>query len=163
MGLSNFSPSRSNFGYSHPAAASRPTQIVTPPGPRTSHTTFTETRCPLQNSFSPAVVGSTANMASPLPLQHANTVYYVGDIFILCWITRFRVRSRWETPSIALSIARWITLSLWTNRTVSVSASRLPMSWPVELMTCGADTWTLYVVGFFMLCIFCFYVICLRQ
>jgi hypothetical protein len=27
----------------------------------------------------PTVVGSTADMASPMPLQHANTVYYVGD------------------------------------------------------------------------------------
>jgi hypothetical protein len=41
--------------------------------------TFTETLSPLQNSFTPAVVGSTADMASPLPLWHANTVCYVGD------------------------------------------------------------------------------------
>jgi hypothetical protein len=40
---------------------------------------FTETQSPLQNSFTPAVVGSTADMASPLTLQHANTVCYVGD------------------------------------------------------------------------------------
>jgi hypothetical protein len=32
---------------------------------RASYTTFTETRSPLQNSFTPAVVGSTADMASP--------------------------------------------------------------------------------------------------
>jgi hypothetical protein len=25
------------------------------------------------------VIGSTADMASPLPLQHANTVCYIGD------------------------------------------------------------------------------------
>jgi hypothetical protein len=43
------------------------------------HSTFTETQSPLQNSFTPAVVGSTADMASPLPLHHANTVCYVGD------------------------------------------------------------------------------------
>jgi hypothetical protein len=47
------------------------------------HTTFTETRSPLQNSFTPAVVGSTADMASPLPLQRANTVCYVGDFSFL--------------------------------------------------------------------------------
>jgi hypothetical protein len=29
IGLSNFSPSRSIFGYTHPAPASRPAQIVT--------------------------------------------------------------------------------------------------------------------------------------
>jgi hypothetical protein len=76
-GHSNFSPSRSIFGYSCPA------QIVTPPGLRASYTTFTETRSPLQNSFTPAVVGSTADIASPLPLQHANTVCYVGGFSFL--------------------------------------------------------------------------------
>jgi hypothetical protein len=76
--LFNFSPPRSIFGYSHPASASHPAQIVTPPGLRASYTTFTETRPPLQNSFTPAVIGSTADMASPLPLQRANTVCYVG-------------------------------------------------------------------------------------
>jgi hypothetical protein len=40
---------------------------------------FTETRSSLQNSFTPTVVGSTVGMASPLPLQHANTVCYVSD------------------------------------------------------------------------------------
>jgi hypothetical protein len=32
IGLSKFSPSRSILGYSHPAPASRPAQVVTPPG-----------------------------------------------------------------------------------------------------------------------------------
>jgi hypothetical protein len=75
----SFSPPCSIFGYSHPAPASRPSQIVTPPGLRASYTTFMETRSPLQNSFTPSVVGSTADMASPLPLQHANAVWYVSD------------------------------------------------------------------------------------
>jgi hypothetical protein len=44
-----------------------------------TYTTFTETRSPLQNSFTPTVVGSTADMASPLPLQLANTVCFVDD------------------------------------------------------------------------------------
>jgi hypothetical protein len=60
--------------YSHPAPASSPAQIVTPPGLMASYTTFT--RSPLQNSFTPVVIGSTADMDSPLPLQHANTVKY---------------------------------------------------------------------------------------
>jgi hypothetical protein len=34
--FSKFSPSRSTFGYSHPAPTSRPAQIVTPPGLRSS-------------------------------------------------------------------------------------------------------------------------------
>jgi hypothetical protein len=79
IGLSNFSLYRSNIGYSHPAPASHFAQIVTPLGLRASYTTFTETQSPLQNSFTPAIVGSTADIASPLPLQHANTVCYVGD------------------------------------------------------------------------------------
>jgi hypothetical protein len=77
--LLDYSPSRSIFGYSHPAPASRPAQIFTPPSLKASYTTFTETRSPLQNSFTPSVVGSAADMASPLPLQHANTVCYDGD------------------------------------------------------------------------------------
>jgi hypothetical protein len=79
IGLSNFQPICSIFGYSHPAPASHPAPIVIPPDLRTSYTTFIETRSSLQNSFTPAVVGSTADMASPLPLQHANTVCYVDD------------------------------------------------------------------------------------
>jgi hypothetical protein len=51
IGLSNFSSSCSISGYSHPPPASRPAQIVTAPGLKTSYTTFTETRSPLQNSF----------------------------------------------------------------------------------------------------------------
>jgi hypothetical protein len=39
-----------------------------------------ETRSPLY-SFTPEVVGSTADMGSPLPLQRANTVCY--DFFYL--------------------------------------------------------------------------------
>jgi hypothetical protein len=77
-GFSNLSPFRSIF-CSYPAPASCPAQIVSPPGLRESYTTFTETRSPLQNSFTPAVIGSAADMASPLPLQRANTVCYVGD------------------------------------------------------------------------------------
>jgi hypothetical protein len=38
--------------------------------------TWPETRAPLRNLFTPMVVGSPA---SPLPLQRANTVCYVGD------------------------------------------------------------------------------------
>jgi hypothetical protein len=38
-----------------------------------------ETRSPLQNSFNPTVVSSTADVTSPLSLQSANTVCYVGD------------------------------------------------------------------------------------
>jgi hypothetical protein len=47
IGLSIFSPSRSIFGYSYPAPASHPAQVVTPPGLRASYSTFTETGSPL--------------------------------------------------------------------------------------------------------------------
>jgi hypothetical protein len=79
MVLSNASPSRSIFGYSHPAPVSRSAQIVTQLRLKASYITFTDMRSPLQNSFTPTVVGSTADMASPLLLERANTVYYVGD------------------------------------------------------------------------------------
>jgi hypothetical protein len=61
IGPSYCSPSRSIFGYSHPSA-SRPAQIVTPPGLRASYTTFTETLSPLQNLFTPADVDYTAEI-----------------------------------------------------------------------------------------------------
>jgi hypothetical protein len=77
IGLYNFSPSRSIFGYSHPAPASCANRHSTRLRP--SYTTFTKTRFPILNSFTPAVVGSAADMASPLSLQHVNTVSYVGD------------------------------------------------------------------------------------
>jgi hypothetical protein len=41
----------------------------------------------------------------------------------LCRISWFRIWSRRETPSIALSIARWATLNLWTSLAVSVHVS----------------------------------------
>jgi hypothetical protein len=79
LGLSNCSACRSFFGYSNPAPANRPAQIITPPGLRVSYTTFNETLSPLQSSFTPTVAGSTADMASPLQLQRANTMSHVGD------------------------------------------------------------------------------------
>jgi hypothetical protein len=79
----NFSPSHSIFGYLHPTPASRLAHIIIPPDLRASYTSFTETRFPLQNSFTPAVVSSTADMANPLPLQRANTMCYVGDFNFL--------------------------------------------------------------------------------
>jgi hypothetical protein len=82
-GLFNFSPFRSICGNSHPAPASSPPQIVTSPDLRATYTTFTETRSPLQNPFTPAVVVSTADMENSLPLQHGNTVCYVADFSFL--------------------------------------------------------------------------------
>jgi hypothetical protein len=82
IGLSNFLPSRSILDYSQPVPANRPAQIVTPPGLRASYTTFTETRSPFQNSFTPTVAGSTADMASLLPLKHANTMCFVWNVWL---------------------------------------------------------------------------------
>jgi hypothetical protein len=78
VGLSNFLPSRSIFGYSHPAPASRPAQIVTPPGVRASHTTFTKKRSPLPNSFTPAFVGSTVDMTNATQLN--SSIYLVFKV-----------------------------------------------------------------------------------
>jgi hypothetical protein len=90
--LSNFSPSRSIFGYLHPAPASR---SAPPPGLRASYTTFTETLSPLQNSFTLAVVGCTADTTSPLLLQRAMSV-----TLVFCRIASLWIRSRRETSSI---------------------------------------------------------------
>jgi hypothetical protein len=80
IGLFNISSSRSIFGYSHPALANRPEEIFIPHGLIASFTTFTETRSPFQHSFTSTVVGTTADMANPLPHQRANTVCSVGDV-----------------------------------------------------------------------------------
>uniref|UniRef100_A0A2H1VJ45 SFRICE_034250 n=1 Tax=Spodoptera frugiperda TaxID=7108 RepID=A0A2H1VJ45_SPOFR len=72
IGLPNCSPLCSITSDSHPAPASHPAQIVTPPRLGASYTTFTETRSPLQDSLTPMVVGPAANMAGPLPLQLAD-------------------------------------------------------------------------------------------
>ncbi|PZC81774.1 hypothetical protein B5X24_HaOG212218 [Helicoverpa armigera] len=79
IGLSKCTPLRSIFGFSHPAPASRLAQVIAPPCLRTSYTTFAE-------AWSPLVIGSSANMASPLPLQLAeinmeksNIVLYIDN------------------------------------------------------------------------------------
>uniref|UniRef100_A0A2H1VCD9 SFRICE_016620 n=1 Tax=Spodoptera frugiperda TaxID=7108 RepID=A0A2H1VCD9_SPOFR len=80
IGLPNCSPLCSITSDSHPAPASHPAQIVTPPRLGASYTTFTETRSPLQDSLTPTVVGPAANMAGPLPLQLADPVGYVDHL-----------------------------------------------------------------------------------
>jgi hypothetical protein len=120
IGLSNFSPFRSISGYSHPAPASCPAQIVTPPGLRAS---------PLQNSFNPAGIGSAADMANPLPLQRANMVCYVSDFSFLPDNIVSDSLCR-ETLSITLSIARWKSsyhclpikiLNCWGLKTLNIT------------------------------------------
>jgi hypothetical protein len=104
IGLSSFSPSDSIFGKSHPAPASRPAQIVTPPNLRASYTMFTKTRFLLENSFTPEVVGSTAEMTSPLSLQHPDTVCYIGDFSSLfTWWLYVCMYALWQTNRTILS------------------------------------------------------------
>lgn len=55
------------------------TQIITLPGLWTSHTTFPKTWSPLKNPFTPTVLSSATNMASPSPLQFAHPMVYVDD------------------------------------------------------------------------------------
>jgi hypothetical protein len=125
--LSNFSPSRSILGYSHPAPASRPSQIVTPPGLRASYTTFTETRSPLQYSFTPAVL----RLIWPAHYHFSMLIRCAMSVtLVLCRITWFRIGFHRETPSSFLS-----SLSdLWTCGPAVpwVSTSGLRLSWPVE-------------------------------
>ncbi|RVE43974.1 hypothetical protein evm_011377 [Chilo suppressalis] len=60
------------------AHSSQPTNIIIPSCLRASYTTFTESRSPLKNFPAPTSISSAANVTSPLPLQFANSVGYVG-------------------------------------------------------------------------------------
>ncbi|CAB3250285.1 unnamed protein product [Arctia plantaginis] len=118
MCLFHSTPLRSIFSFLHPTPASHLAQIITPPGLWASYTTFAEMRSPLKNLFPPTVVGSAANMASPLPLQLANPVGYVDGYLgslpdhLMPFTPSFLMRSLRKAPSIDLSIARRVTLSL---------------------------------------------------
>ncbi|KAI8423382.1 hypothetical protein MSG28_014378 [Choristoneura fumiferana] len=46
-------------------------KIIAPPSLRASHAKLADPRSPLKNSFIPAVIGSSADMTGPLPLQFA--------------------------------------------------------------------------------------------
>jgi hypothetical protein len=85
IGVSNLSPSRSIFGYSHPAPASRTAQIVTPPGLRTSYTTFTKQVHSLRQYSGRAWVCSSFELVSNV--QTYNTykifVYYNAPYLIV--------------------------------------------------------------------------------
>jgi hypothetical protein len=70
-------PSRSIFGYSHPAPVIRSVANPHSTWSKGVLLTFIETWSLLQNSFTPMVVGSAADMTSPLLLQRVNTVYHV--------------------------------------------------------------------------------------
>jgi hypothetical protein len=122
IGLSNFSPSRSIFGYSQPAPGSRSAQIVTPPGLRgVLHYVYLDAGLHSLNTFTPAaVVGSTAEMASPLPLQHANTVCYVSDFSSL---PDHLVSNSISQRNPEHSSFHWVTLNLWTSRAVNVQVT----------------------------------------
>ncbi|CAK1581193.1 unnamed protein product [Parnassius mnemosyne] len=69
-------------------------QVVTPSSGGTPYTSSVGTRPPLQNPFSPSVVGSLSYMADPLPLQLTNLLGYVrysgytADILISKFITQ---------------------------------------------------------------------------
>jgi hypothetical protein len=90
IGLSNFSLLRSIFGYSHPAPASHPAQTVTPHGLMASYTTFTETRYPLQNLFTAAVVGFTTDDGADVTGGKLIAVYLRQDPLVAFYIHRKR-------------------------------------------------------------------------
>jgi hypothetical protein len=72
----------------------------------------------LQNSFTPAVIGSTSDMASPLPLQHANMVCYFGDFSSLLVSDSYPQRNH-EHSSFHSPLC---DLELWTSRAVSLGS-----------------------------------------
>ncbi|KAI8423624.1 hypothetical protein MSG28_012686 [Choristoneura fumiferana] len=66
----NCTPLSTILGRSHPVLASHLVKIIAEPSLRASHDTLADPRSPLNNSFTPAVIGSSSDMASP----HATSV-----------------------------------------------------------------------------------------
>jgi hypothetical protein len=107
IGLSNVSPSRSIFGYSHPSPASRPAQIVTPPDLRASCPTLRLPRRSLHSITRIPQRLSVLRLIWPAHCHFSMLIRCAMSVtLVLCRITWFRIRSRRETPSIDLSIAR---------------------------------------------------------
>jgi hypothetical protein len=121
LDLSNCSPSRSTFGYSHSAPASHPSLVVTPPGLRASYIRrglHSRTRLPQRLSVLRLIWPPHCHFSMLIRCAKSVTL-------VLCWIIWFRIRSRRETPSIAFSIFRWATLNLLTSRAVNIHVSAL--------------------------------------
>jgi hypothetical protein len=103
--LSNFTPCHSIFGYSHSVSASRPAQIVTPPGLRASYTTFTGCRLHSRTRLPQRL--SVLRLTWPAHCHFSMQIRCAMSMtLVLCRIIWFRIRSRRETPSIALSVDR---------------------------------------------------------
>ncbi|KAI8424651.1 hypothetical protein MSG28_003078 [Choristoneura fumiferana] len=68
IGVSNCTPLSTTLGHSHPVTVSYPVKIIAPPSLRASLATIGF------YSFTLAVIGSSADMAGPLPLQYASVL-----------------------------------------------------------------------------------------
>ncbi|CAH2102499.1 unnamed protein product [Euphydryas editha] len=78
VGLPKLAPDIPAFRNPHPANTGNPAKIVGPAGRRASHTAFANTWSPLQDTSAPTAIGPTTQVTSPLPLQRANPLGYVG-------------------------------------------------------------------------------------
>ncbi|CAK1581176.1 unnamed protein product [Parnassius mnemosyne] len=69
------------LSHLHPSTSCMSYQVVTPSGGGMPYTSTAGTRPPLENLFSPSVVGSSSytRMAGPLPLQLTNPLGYFGN------------------------------------------------------------------------------------
>jgi hypothetical protein len=107
-------------GYSHPASASRPAQIVTP----FLAWAYPTLRLPRRGLHSRPRLPrwlSVLRLIGPAHCHFSMLIRCAMSVTLVLYrITWFQIRSRREIPSIALSIARSATLNLWTSRVVSV-------------------------------------------
>ncbi|CAH2085637.1 unnamed protein product [Euphydryas editha] len=86
------------------------------------HIAFPDIRSPFQDSSTPAAIGSTTYVTSPLPLQLAYSMGYVDYFGSL----RGNLMSDFileRAPSISRSIARRVTLNLCSNPVIGVHVS----------------------------------------
>ena len=88
IGLSQGSPPHTVLRLSHPVTTSMMLQVICPPGRGASTAALSGTWPPLENSSTPSVVGSAADVTGPLPFQSANRFGYVDN---LCSSTDFSV------------------------------------------------------------------------
>lgn len=70
--LLHVAPSFAILGFPHPAATRCPPKVTSPTCSKTSYTTLSQMRSPLQDTSSPTLVESTTILTSPLPLQRPN-------------------------------------------------------------------------------------------
>jgi hypothetical protein len=116
--LPQSSPRRSVLCCPHPAACRDLHQIVGPLCGGPTNSASRGTRSPFEDLSAPTTVSPPRNVPCPLPLEVCNSSF-MSVTLVHLRISSFLIRSRRETPSIALSVALCMTLSLLIRPIVS--------------------------------------------